>query len=236
MTPVFYDWLETALQENFELVRRIKESSRGSVSQLRHRETGQKVILRRFTGNAEVYQKLLGYSCQNLPKILEVATQKEENLVLEEFIEGDTLGFLLQDALFSVEETRQIVTQICRALWVLHTMDAIHRDVKPENIILRGAEAILIDFDAARLHKPEHENDTQVLGTTGFAAPEQYGLSQTDIRADIYSLGILINVMLTGKHPSKKLAEGKMGRIVERCTRVNPQKRYPNVLRLMEAL
>lgn len=236
MTPVFYDWLETALQENFELVRRIKESPRGSVSQLRHRETGQKVILRRFTGNAEVYQKLLGYSCQNLPKILEVATKNGENLVLEEFIEGDTLGFLLQDALFSVEETRQIVTQICRALWVLHTMDAVHRDVKPENIILRGAEAILIDFDAARLHKPEHENDTQVLGTTGFAAPEQYGLSQTDIRADIYSLGILINVMLTGKHPSKKLAEGKMGRIVERCTRVNPQKRYPNVLRLMEAL
>ena len=194
------------------------------------------MILRRFTGNAEVYQKLLGYSCQNLPKILEVATQEEENLVLEEFIEGDTLGFLLQDALFSVEETRQIVTQICRALWVLHDMDAVHRDIKPENVILRGADAILIDFDAARLHKPEHENDTQVLGTTGFAAPEQYGLSQTDIRSDIYSLGILINVMLTGKHPSKKLAGGKMGRVVERCTRVNPQKRYPNVLRLMEAL
>ena len=236
MMPTFYHWLETALQENFELVRKIKESPRGSVSQLRHRTTGQKVILRRFTGNAEVYQKLLGYSCQNLPTILEVATQEEENLVLEEFIEGDTLGFLLQDALFSVEETRQIVTQICRALWVLHDMDAVHRDIKPENVILRGADAILIDFDAARLHKPEHENDTQVLGTTGFAAPEQYGLSQTDIRSDIYSLGILINVMLTGKHPSKKLAGGKMGRVVERCTRVNPQKRYPNVLRLMEAL
>lgn len=142
----------------------------------------------------------------------------------------------MQDALFSVEETRQIVTQICRALWVLHDMDAVHRDIKPENVILRGADAILIDFDAARLHKPEHENDTQVLGTTGFAAPEQYGLSQTDIRSDIYSLGILINVILTGKHPSKKLAGGKMGRVVERCTRVNPQKRYPNVLRLMEAL
>ena len=94
----------------------------------------------------------------------------------------------------------------------------------------------MIDFDAARLHKPEHEADTQILGTTGFAAPEQYGLSQSDIRTDIYSLGILINVMLTGEHPSKCLAEGRLGRIVERCTRVNPQKRYKNVLRLMEAL
>lgn len=49
-------------------------------------------------------------------------------------------------------------------------------------------------------------------------------------------MGILINVMLTGRHPSKKLAEGKLGRVVERCTRVNPDKRYQNVLRLMEAL
>ena len=95
---------------------------------------------------------------------------------------------------------------------------------------------MLIDFDAARLHKPEHETDTLILGTTGFAAPEQYGLSQTDPRSDLYSVGILMNVMLTGQHPSKRLAPGRLGRVVERCTRVNPQRRYPNVLRLMEAL
>ena len=91
---------------------------------------------------------------------------------------------------------------MCKALWVLHSLGAVHRDVKPENIILRGSEAVLIDFDAARLYKPEESGDTQVLGTTGFAAPEQYGLSQTDRRADIYAVGILMNVMLTGEHPS----------------------------------
>lgn len=224
------------LEEEFEQVRLIKKSPRGSVSLIRHRRTGQKFILRRFTGNAEVYRQLLNYSCQNLPKTLEVAEQAGENIVIEEYVEGDTLGFLLQDALFSPEETRKIITQVCRALWVLHSMSAVHRDIKPENVILRGADAVLIDFDAARLHKPEHEADTQILGTTGFAAPEQYGLSQTDIRTDIYALGVLINVMLTGEHPSKKLAEGKLGRVVERCTRVNPQKRYKNVLRLMEAI
>ena len=160
----------------------------------------------------------------------------EENIVLEEFIEGDTLGFLLKDSLFTQDETREIVRQVCRALWVLHSIGAVHRDVKPENIIMRGKEAVLIDFDAARLHKPELSTDTHVLGTTGFAAPEQYGLSQSDLRTDIYSLGILINVMLTGEHPSKKLAEGRLGRVVDRCTHVNPQRRYKNVLRLMEAL
>ena len=146
------------------------------------------------------------------------------------------MDFLLRENLFSVRETRSLITQVCQALWVLHTMGAVHRDVKPENIMLRGSQAVLIDFDAARLYKPEGEADTQILGTTGFAAPEQYGLSQTDQRADLYAVGVLINIMLTGKHPSKQLVPGRLGRIVERCTQVNPEKRYPNILRLMEAL
>ena len=235
MIPI-YAWLSDALEREFELVRILKESPRGSVRLIRHKATGRRVIFRRFTGNPEVYRKLLDYTCPNLPLVLEVASQGQENLVLEEFIEGDTLGFLLQDALFSQEETRKIVRQVCQALWVLHSIGAVHRDVKPENIVLRGGEAVLIDFDAARFHKLEAENDTQILGTTGFAAPEQYGLSQSDLRADIYAVGILINVMLTGEHPSRRLAGGKMGRIVDRCTHVNPQRRYQNVLRLTAAL
>lgn len=231
-----YTWLQNEIQREFEQVRTLKESPRGSVLLVRHMGTGQRFILRHFSGNGEVYQRLLDYDCPHLPKVFEVAVQDEENLVLEEFIEGDTLDYILKGALFSLKETREIVKQVCQALWVLHTMAAVHRDIKPENIILRGEDAVLIDFDAARIHKPEHEKDTQILGTTGFAAPEQYGLSQSDIRTDIYAMGILINVMLTGKHPSKQLAEGKIGRVVECCTHVSPRRRYKNVLRLMEAI
>lgn len=231
-----YTWLQHCLEAEFDPVQTLKQSSRGSVQLIRHKATGQRFVLRHFIGNSEVYQKLLDYTCPNLPTVFEVAGQGAENLVLEEFIQGDTLGFLLEGGLFSPAQTKEIVIQVCRALWVLHSIGAVHRDIKPENIILRGDQAVLIDFDAARLHKPEHEMDTQILGTTGFAAPEQYGLSQSDIRTDIYSLGVLINVMLTGEHPSKKLANGKMGRIVTRCTHVNPQHRYKNVLRLMESL
>ena len=225
-----------SLDREYDTVQVLKESVRGSVKLLRHRSSGRQFVLRQFQGNAEVYRKLLQYTCPNLPIVYEVATDGDRAVELEEYIQGDTLGFLLQGASFTVEETRRIITQVCRALWVLHSLGAIHRDVKPENIILRGSDAVLIDFDAARLHKPENSNDTQILGTTGFAAPEQYGLSQSDIRSDIYSLGILINVMLTGQHPSRHLVEGRMGRIVDRCTHVNPEKRYQNVLRLMEAL
>ena len=231
-----YSWLSEQLKLEFEEVRLLKEHPRGSVRLIRHRASGKQFILRRFTGNGEVYRRLLDCSCRHLPLIYETAEREGENLVVEEFIQGDTLDFLLQDALFTPAETKRIVRQLCQGLWVLHSMAAVHRDVKPENVILRGADAILIDFDAARLHKPQAEADTQILGTTGFAAPEQYGLSQSDTRTDIYSLGVLMNVMLTGEHPSKHLAEGRMGRIIEHCTRVNPAKRYKNVLHLMEAL
>ena len=233
---IVYSWLLTCLEQEYEPLRLLKESPRGSVRLIRHQKSGQRFVLRRFSGNGEVYRKLLDRSCRHLPLIYEAVEQGGENLIIEEFIEGDTLAFLLQGALFFQAETAQIVRQLCQALWVLHSMGAVHRDIKPENVILRGGDAVLIDFDAARLYKPEQSGDTHVLGTTGFAAPEQYGLSQSDLRADIYSMGVLINVMLTGQHPSKKLAEGRMGRIVERCTRVNPEKRYRDILHLMEAL
>ena len=233
---LIYNWLLHTLQEEFELVRRMKESARGNVNLLRHKATGLRFVLRHFTGSAEVYRKLLDYSCPNLPVTLEVASREEEHLVLEEYIQGDTLDFLLKDSRFTPNETKKIITQVCKALWVLHSVGAVHRDVKPENIMLRGDEAVLIDFDAARLYKPEESGDTQVLGTTGFAAPEQYGLSQTDRRADIYAVGVLMNIMLTGRHPSKQLARGRLGRVVERCTQVSPDKRYPDVIKLMEAL
>ncbi len=231
-----YNWLLHALQEEFDVRRLLKQSPRGSVSLIRHKATGKRFILRRTVGSAEVYCKLLHYNCCFLPQIMEVAAGQDEVLVLEEYIEGDTLDYLLQGGVLTAEQTRVIVTQVCQALWVLHTMGAVHRDVKPENIILRGQEAVLIDFDVARMYKPKLPADTEVLGTVGFAAPEQFGLSQSDARADIYSVGVLINVMLTGRHPSKQMADGRFGRIVERCTRVNPQKRYKNVQRLMAAL
>ena len=80
-----------------------------------------------------------------------------------------------------------------------------HRDVKPDNVIIRGKEAVLIDFDASRIYKSTIQEDTQILGTTGFAAPEQYGLSQSDGRADIYALGAVSYTHLVykaGKEPT----------------------------------
>lgn len=231
-----YQYLLSSIDAEYETVKTIKNSERGCVSLLQNKQNGTRFIFRHYQGSGEVYRKLLSVSCLNLPKIMEAAEQDGMVAVLEEYIQGDSLAFLLAGACLTPAEARKITLQLCNALWVLHSMGAVHRDIKPENVIVRGSEAVLIDFDASRIFKSGTNQDTQILGTTGYAAPEQYGITQTDERADIYSLGVLLNIMLTGKHPSKELASGRLGRIVQKCTMVNPKKRYKSVLYLMEAL
>lgn len=231
-----YESFWEAVTTEYDTLRVLKQSPRGTVSVVRHKKSGTRYVFRRYGGSGEVYRRLLPVLCPHLPQIMEAAEQDGQTAVLEEYVQGDTLAELLMGARLTEREARQVTMQLCQALHVLHSMGAVHRDVKPENVILRGSDAVLIDFDAARIYKDESESDTQVLGTTGFAAPEQYGIFQSDERADIFSLGVLLNIMLTGKHPSREMAAGKMGRIVRKCTMTAPEQRYQSARALMEVL
>ena len=231
-----YESFWEAVTTEYDTLRVLKQSPRGTVSVVRHKKSGTRYVFRRYSGSGEVYRRLLPVLCPHLPQIMEAAEQDGQTAVLEEYVQGDTLAELLMGARLTEREARQVTMQLCQALHVLHSMGAVHRDVKPENVILRGSDAVLIDFDAARIYKDESESDTQVLGTTGFAAPEQYGIFQSDERADIFSLGVLLNIMLTGKHPSREMASGKMGRIVRKCTMTAPEQRYQSARALMEVL
>ena len=231
-----YESFLEAVTTEFDTLRVLKQSPRGTVTVVRHKKSGTRYVFRRYSGSGEVYRRLLPVLCPHLPQIMEAAEQDGQTAVLEEYVQGDTLAELLMGARLTEREARQVTMQLCQALHVLHSMGAVHRDVKPENVILRGSDAVLIDFDAARIYKDESESDTQVLGTTGFAAPEQYGIFQSDERADIFSLGVLLNIMLTGKHPSREMAAGKMGRIVRKCTMTAPEQRYQSARALMEVL
>lgn len=231
-----YESFLEAVTTEYDTLRVLKQGPRGTVSVVRHKKSGTRYVFRRYSGSGEVYRRLLPVLCPHLPQIMEAAEQDGQTAVLEEYVQGDTLAELLMGARLTEREARQVTMQLCQALHVLHSMGAVHRDVKPENVILRGSDAVLIDFDAARIYKDESESDTQVLGTTGFAAPEQYGIFQSDERADIFSLGVLLNIMLTGKHPSREMAAGKMGRIVRKCTMTAPEQRYQSARALMEVL
>lgn len=231
-----YSNLMRAVEEDYDTVRILKESGRGYVADVRHRESGTRFLFRHYSGSGAVYRKLLCVSCPYLPEIMEAGERDGKCAVLEEFVLGDTLGEILKGGTLSAAEARHLMRQLCQALWVLHQNGAVHRDIKPDNVIVRGRDAVLIDFDASRIPRADDRTDTQILGTVGYAAPEQYGLSRSDERTDIYAMGVLLNMMLTGKYPSQQPAGGRLGRVVQRCTMASPQKRYKNVIQLMEAI
>lgn len=103
----------------------------------------------------------------------------------------------------------------------------IHRDIKPSNIIIGKDGTIrLIDFDAASRFTPEKNRDTTLMGTQGYAAPEQYGFCRSGPETDIYALGVLLNEMLTGKLPVEKTVNGPFASVVEKATAMDPENRY----------
>jgi len=126
-----------------------------------------------------------------------------------DFIEGETLEKHLNNAkgkCLSVEEVLQIGIQLCSVLGYLHTRQPaiIFRDLKPANIMLTPEEHLyLIDFGIARHFKPGQTKDTIAFGSPGYAAPEQYGKTQSTPRTDIYSLGVTLHQLLTGIDPSQ---------------------------------
>ena len=214
----------------------MKESDHSAVYVVKSQKNGNRYVLLQFHGTAEIYRRLMTITSPHLPKIYEVEEQDGIVTVLEEYIQGDTLAFLLEGIGLDRSETKDLMLQFCDALELLHKNGIVHRDIKAENVIVRGKTAVLIDFNASRVYKSAQTEDTVVLGTTGFAAPEQYGISQSDNRVDVYALGVLLNIMLTGQHPSAKLADGPGGKIVRRCTMVSPNQRFQSVEQMKKRL
>lgn len=238
----YYAYFRRMLSGEFTEVSRFEEKADSRISLLRHNGSGQRFVLLDLPGDAAVYRSLMSVRCAHLPEIYELAEEDGRLLVLEEFIPGDTLQDLVDCSLLPEKKSREIALQICQALYVMHGLGLVHRDVKPSNVLIHGDRAVLIDFSASRFMKVSPDeasgegHDTVILGSPGYAAPEQHGLSRTDGRADLYSLGVMLNVMVTGDHPSRKLAGGRLGRVISRCTMTNPKKRYSDVVHLMEAL
>ena len=231
------NWFQRTLDEEYQLVKVLKRSDDGDVFQLRHKELGRDIIRINHTGSADVYNLLRRYSHKNIARIYEVHTSGSSVTVLEEYIDGMTVGEVLQTGLYPENGVRKIAAQLCDALEFVHSIGVVHRDIKPENIIITSDGTVkLIDWNAARIHKKYISSDTITMGTTGYAAPEQYGITQSDARADIYSVGILMNVMLTGEHPSKKMCNGSLAKVIKKCTDIQPDRRYQTAAELRKQI
>ena len=162
--------------------------------------------------NVEVFRYLKDNPIKNTPRIYEVIEDSNQLIVLEEYISGTTLQQILDEQKgLKEEQVENIIRQLCSILLELHKAHPpiIHRDIKPSNIIISPDGVVkLIDMNAAKWSRNHSGRDTALLGTVGYAAPEQYGFASSCAQTDIYSVGILVNMMLTGVLPQERLARG----------------------------
>lgn len=185
------------------------------------------------------------------PRIVDIIEDDTALYLVMDYIEGKTLEeILFQEGPQPEERVIDWGIQLCGALAYLHnrTSPIIYRDMKPSNVILKADGSLrVIDFGVARVYNPEKEHDTVMLGTKGFAPPEQY-IGQTDERSDIYALGATMRCLLTGITPYSNeyidypavyagvSLSQKMIFILNKCTSMNPDERFQTCEDLCDAL
>ena len=128
---------------------------------------------------------------------------------------------------------------VCDILIALHSGDQpiIHSDIKPSNVMVTEDDRLyLIDLNAARIMTKEKSRDTRLLGTEGFAAPEQFGFGESTPLSDIFAVGNFMNVLLTGDTNADSLPQNKLKPVIQKCLELNPKDRYASALQLKKAL
>ena len=205
----------------YKEIKQLKQGEKSTVN-LVQEQGGERLYIRKtLQGHHSVYSILQGLAHPYLPKIYEVTDDRDTTTVIEEYIEGQTVGSLK----LTEKQCRVVVKELCDVLAFLHGKGIIHRDIKPSNILLaKDGHIRLIDFDAARMPKEDLEQDTMQLGTKGYAPPEQYGFAQTDERADIYALGVTVRQLL-----GDRAGKLRYRRILSKCTNLDPDRRYQSV-------
>ncbi|HEY0756321.1 MAG TPA: protein kinase [Ktedonobacteraceae bacterium] len=205
--------------------------------------------IQNFLAEARILSRL---KHSNLPAFTDFFTEGTRYFLVMEFIDGNTLEELLEANHGPFSERRVLgwARQLCDVLEYLHNQQppVIFRDLKPGNIMLtRNGRIKLIDFGIARLFRHTGAQDTQLLGTPGFAPPEQYGSAQTDERSDIYSMAMTLSQLMTDSvndngfglkdvHFTYPHISPPVARVLEKATSLKPDDRYESIQVFRRAL
>lgn len=202
---------------NYDILAKVAEGGMGTVYKARRRSDGLIVAIKIIPATAARNQVLLQrfkrefnaarqIDHPNVVKAIEFCEQPPNPYLVMEFVDGESLGQRIErDGKLSENEAKRIMAQVCQGLHRAHKQNLIHRDVKPDNILLT-ADGIAKLTDLGLVKDVEGEmNLTRTgrgLGTPHFMAPEQFrNAKSADIRCDIYSLGATMYMMVTGKMP-----------------------------------
>ncbi|HSA78646.1 MAG TPA: serine/threonine-protein kinase [Nitrospirota bacterium] len=223
-----------------------KELLAGNLSAEKAHET-----LAQFQTEARILTRL---THPNLPKVYDYFSFPGRYYIIMEYVKGKTLEKILHTRKGRPVDERQALSwalQVCKTMHFLTVQKppVVFRDLKPANIMIdRNSRVRLIDFGIARFFKEAKSEDTFVYGTPGYAAPEQYGTGQTDVRSDIFSLGATLHHCLTGRNPSEnpldfpdprslnpKLSKGT-AEIIRKALQQEREKRFQSALEMKQAI
>ena len=201
-------------------------------------------------------ETLIRLSHPRIVKTKDFFQEYEACYLVLEYIDGKSLEIFQQNISLKDINQEQVIEygiKLSEILTYLHSLKPpiIYRDLKPSNILITpGGDIKLIDFGIARVFKEEALKDTMPFGTHGFAAPEQYGTSQTDIRSDIYSLGATLHYLLTSRDPRESqnlfvfppvsslnsAVYPELEEIILKALQIDQDKRYASAEEMTEAL
>lgn len=205
---------------------------------LRRRTDGARALLRITRDNPDedaleealLLQKL---DHPGIPKVYRFLERNGRKYLIREYIEGRTLYDIVSaGGSLSAEDIFSIARKLTDILCYLHGQNppVIHRDIKPQNIVVgRDGSIHLIDFGIARVHKQQRYRDTSVILTLDYASPEQYGFEQTTPLSDIYSLGVVLLFLATGRtirsDLEAQIVNNRLRNLIGQCIAFNPKMR-----------
>lgn len=234
----YAEYIENTLKTKYLHINYLRDTDATKMDVFKNKDTGT-YIVRIFSVNRndDVFRRLQGVQHKNLPQIFDSCSCENCVCVLESYIEGNPLIDIMNEQNISDKQAVKYLSDICSALSFLHGNNIVHRDIKPENIIITlDNTAVLIDLQSACFTDDLKKRDTVNLGTIGYAAPEQFGISPSSPTTDIYALGVLLNEMVLKTHPTIKTPKGALGSIVKKCTNTQIANRYQSVKELEKAL
>ncbi len=184
-------------------------------------------FLRRFRNESKAIAVL---SHPNIVKIYDVGFSDKIQYIIMEYIDGITLKeYIENERVLSWKDAVHFVTQILRALQHAHERGIVHRDIKPQNIMMFTDGTIkVMDFGIAKFAREEGKTATdQAIGTVHYISPEQARGDITDAKSDLYSVGVMLYEMLTGQKPFDtdnpvSIAVMHMHNVAELPRRINP--------------